>query len=247
MAGRCIQPHPLVWGVFCRALPRLPFACHHATRGNRQDLGDKLDFCFGENVALCGAAPCPLPARLSAFPGFLFTVHDAQPPHPNGCARFYFYSMTMTTNHYKAMSIILRCCLLLLCAARLYKQYSDAWVSQGCFIIMMLHLPTLYYCITPGAESCLCRRATRNSYATQAQQRVRIIRTSHHGKTRAPLCCVWVVLQHAARLAAAQAQHHNYLHHASCNAVPQSKPVSKIKHCVPCSVVSQAQCRHKRR
>ena len=37
------------------------------------------------------------------------------------------------------------------------------------------------------------------------------------GKTRVPLCCVRVVLQHAARLAAAQAQaqHYNYLHHTT--------------------------------
>ena len=70
---------------------------------------------------------------------------------------------------------VLYCYLVLLLCYNtlLYKQYS-AWVSCGHFIIMILHVPVLYYCIIPGTESCLYRRATRKSCTVQAQHRVRV-------------------------------------------------------------------------
>jgi hypothetical protein len=109
---------------------------------------------------------------------------------------------------------------------------------------MALCLPVLYYCVVPGAESCLCRRATREGCAVQAQHRVRIARrTMDNGKTRVPLCCARVALQHAARLAAAQAQHYNYLHHAMQLHSPSRFP--KLKYiafrCLTGTTQAQAQ------
>jgi hypothetical protein len=134
----------------------------------------------------------------------------------------------LKSNEVQCKMLHWHCCLLLLCTVHCTTAPVQTAQHPGVTRVLYNHdtVParTLLlhhtWCRIMPVPACYVQVLARAALCTmQVQHRVRIARASHHGKIRVPLCCAWVALQHAARLATA----------------PQPKPVSKIKHCVPLS------------